>query len=110
MERINTSEMTGGRRSIYVAHIDVTSDELVATWGDYERFEDEWDLGPRRTFAWRLENGEDVALSMIEGARVPGYSMYIRADEEDSHHMRAMLGDFLSESALDEIRVLERGF
>ncbi|MCL7380463.1 hypothetical protein [Streptomyces sp. 35G-GA-8] len=110
MRRINTWEMTGGRRSIYVAHIDVTSDELVSTWGDYERFEDQWDLGSRRTFTWRLKNGEDVALSMIEGGRVPGYSMYIRADEEDADHMQAMLSEFLDESGLDEMRVLEKGF
>ncbi|MFE7570996.1 hypothetical protein ACFU76_29220 [Streptomyces sp. NPDC057539] len=41
---------------------------------------------------------------------MPGYSMYIRADEEDADHMQAMLNEFLDESGLDEMRVLEKGF
>ncbi|MCP3755660.1 hypothetical protein [Streptomyces sp. TBY4] len=110
MIRISANEMTGGRLLVYVAHFDITSDEISAKWGEGERFEDEWDLGPRHIYCWRLAGGTYVSLNRVEIESVPGFSFNVRADREDPDSMRAALQSFLEESCISEDRVVEMMF
>lgn len=110
MERIPTAGMKGGRHLIYVAYFEVTEEEISEHWGDPERFEDEWDLGPRRIYCWRLSTGSYVSLSRVEHEGVPGFGFYVRSDSEDPTLMNSLLQEFLKESHFPEHSISERMF
>ncbi|GGT29027.1 MULTISPECIES: hypothetical protein [Streptomyces] len=110
MIAICAHEMTGGRRSVYVAHLTVEVDDAAARWGTGERFEDEWDLGPRLIYCWRLDSGVCVALNRLEHLDVPGFGFYMRADDEVPAAMRFVLEEFLNGSGIARETVAETAF
>ncbi|MEV7510694.1 hypothetical protein AB0O57_22365 [Streptomyces sp. NPDC091201] len=110
MERISTEEMSGGRHLVYVAYFEVSEDDISEKWGKAERFEDEWDLGPRRIFCWRLSTGSYVSLNRVEREEVPGFGFYVRTDTQDPHLMNSLLQEFIKESHLPENLISEKMF
>ncbi|MGW6877011.1 hypothetical protein ACWGHA_32300 [Streptomyces xanthophaeus] len=110
MEKISVEAMDGGRHFIYVAHFEVTAEEMSRDWGEGELFDDEWDLGPRRIYCWRLSTGSCVSLNRIENGDVSGFSFYVRADSDDPDLMNYLLHLFLEESHLSVNSISERMF
>ncbi|MBT2450454.1 hypothetical protein J7F03_25935 [Streptomyces sp. ISL-43] len=110
MRQIAVAEMAGGRLLVYVGHFDIGADSIPEAWGEGERFEDEWDLGPRQFYCWQLKDGTYVSLERVENAIVPGFSFKVRADTENADTMRAVLRNFLEESGLSEDKIVERMF
>ncbi|MFI8262007.1 MULTISPECIES: hypothetical protein [unclassified Streptomyces] len=110
MKRTDVDAMTGGRRALYVAHFDLSLEEATSLWGPHEEFDEAWDLGRRMTFAFQLESGSFVSLTTVEGQPVPGFSLFVRTDDAADAYLQSVLRQFLTESGMEENRVVHLGF
>ncbi|MGP3974401.1 hypothetical protein ACTWQF_10395 [Streptomyces sp. 8N114] len=109
MKRVSASLL---RANVYVAAIDITTEEATAKWGKPEITWD--DLGSWNTFVFRLNDGTLAGLVReVEHPPSPGYALV--ASNEETGNVTGVdpsnaFTAFLTEAGPEETRVLHRGF
>ncbi|MFE9390506.1 hypothetical protein [Streptomyces sp. NPDC006784] len=110
MERVTASLL---RANVYVAAIDITTEEAAEKWGSPEITWD--DLGSWNTFVFRLDDGTTLAglVREVEHPPSPGYAL-VASNETTGNATDIEPGRvftaFLAEAGLEEARVLHKGF